>query len=474
MGTIALLLCTAFVLCLLAVEMRASRALSFTVWVPTLWMMIAASRPVATWFYGTLEIGQHADISNETGSAATQFTLTALGVIGIAILVRRRFNWSGLLQYQKWLLVVLAYMFISTWWSDITLIAMKRWIRELIALVMAVLLVSEPNPIRALASVFRRSAYALLPFSVVLIKYYPRLGRQYSRWAGVEMWTGVARQKNELGRLCMVSVFFLLFALYTRWRQRPRREARHQAWADFLVILVGFYLLVGSHSATSLATLLMGIAVFFALRWLKRFRLRTPRLGLQAVVLLLLAYGISLPFLGGSSAAAFTSLLGRDSTLTGRTEVWAAVLPEMQRHLAIGHGFGSFWTDARRELYEIPTAHNGYLDILLELGAVGLTVFIFWQLSCARLLHRALKQDYDWASFAICLLLMGLIYNATESALNSMTEYITAVVLFTTVAVPTWLGSKSARPVRMTMETPVLQLQGSLNLGYSNDGPTKI
>src|ERR1700721_30572 len=105
----------------------------------------------------------------------------------------------------------------------------------------------------------------------------------------------------------------------------------------------------------------------------------------------------------------FSSVLGRDNTLTGRTEVWAAVLPEMERHALLGYGFGSFWTDARRLLYDIPTSHNGYLDILLELGALGLALFIAWLLWCARQLHRALVFDYEWASFGICLLLMSLV-----------------------------------------------------------------
>ena len=108
----------------------------------------------------------------------------------------------------------------------------------------------------------------------------------------------------------------------------------------------------------------------------------------------------------------------------------------------LGHGFGSFWTDARRLLYDIPTSHNGYLDILLELGSVGLAFFIAWLLSCAQQFHRALVLDYEWASFAICLLLMSLVYNATESALNSLTDYVTAVLVLASVVVPARLGSR--------------------------------
>jgi exopolysaccharide production protein ExoQ len=182
-------------------------------------------------------------------------------------------------------------------------------------------------------------------------------------------------------------------------------------------------------------------------------------------VISLAAYGISVPFLAGANVAQFTSMLGRDNTLTGRTEVWADILPARNEEPLLGYGFGSFWTDERRKMYDIPTAHNGYLDILLELGEVGLAFYMAWLLSCTRRLHRALKGDYQWASFAICLLLMSLIYNATESALNSLTEYVTAVLVFASFVVPaSHARSRSALPVQMRLKTPTLGLESSAEM----------
>jgi len=136
-------------------------------------------------------------------------------------------------------------------------------------------------------------------------------------------------------------------------------------------------------------------------------------------------------------------------------------LPARTQQPLLGYGFGSFWTDARRQLYDIPTAHNGYLDILLELGEAGLAFYTAWLLSCARQLHRALVLDYEWASLGICLLLMSLIYNVTESALNSLTEYMTAMVVLASVVVPARFGSRSvsALPVRLSLNAPPLQLE---------------
>jgi hypothetical protein len=209
----------------------------------------------------------------------------------------------------------------------------------------------------------------------------------------------------------------------------------------------------------------LGVVTFVSLRWFQKLRLRVPQPCLLALVVFLIAYGMSVPFLGGSDVAAFSSALGRDNTLTGRTEVWADILPARTQQPLLGYGFGSFWTDARRQLYDIPTAHNGYLDILLELGEVGLAFYTAWLLSCARQLHRALVLDYEWASFGICLLLMGLVYNTTESALNSLTEYLTAMVVLASLVVPAGFGSRSASalPVRLTLNAPPPQLENGAN-----------
>jgi len=372
-------------------------------------------------------------MENDAGSVLDRWVLIGLAVPTIAILVRRNINWGECLRRHGWLMLLLAYMFLSTFWSQITLIALRRWIREVIAVLMALAVITEANPRQALESILRRTAYVLLPFSLVLIKYYPLWGVRYGKWSGALMWVGVTVQKNHLGRLCMISVLFLVFALYRRWRDHISEEGRHLKWADVSVLILAMYLLKGAenaYSATSLATLALGMITFLALSWARRVNFGVKQMVLLTFVIVLFAFGVATPFLGGSNVANLTSSLGRDSTLTGRTEVWSDVLPEVQREPLLGHGFGAFWTDARRALYDIPTAHNGYLDILLELGVAGLALYGIWTLSCTFTLCRALSRDYDWASLGLSFLLMSLLYNTTESALNTLTEHMTAVTVF--------------------------------------------
>jgi O-antigen ligase len=428
---LALVLCTAFVVFLLRQERRQSAGVSAAMWIPTLWMLAIASKPLGIWFGMA---GQA-----ESGSWPDRLLLMGLSAAGFAVLARRRHDWLRALSRSGWLIALLAYMLLSTLWSDIPAIAVRRWVREAIILVVALVIMSEANPRQALESLLRRSTYILLPFSLMLIKYYPALGVEYARWSGLQMWVGVTLHKNTLGRLCLISAIFLLWALYRHWRARTPAVGRYEIWADVSVLLIALFLLSGdegAYSATSLGTFVFGTATLIGLSWLRGLHIRVPRTGLAALVIILIGFGAAAPFLGGSNLASVSSTFGRDETLTGRTQTWAELVPVVERQPLLGSGFGSFWTTARRDFYQMSHGHNGYLDILLEIGAVGLAIYIAWLVSCALRLHGALGKDYAWASLALCFLLMALVYNSTESALNSLTEQMTAVVVLVSMVVP--------------------------------------
>jgi O-antigen ligase len=428
---LALFLCTAFVLCLLHLERRHSQGVSAATWIPTLWMIAVAGKPVGTW----LGIAGTA----ETGSAPDRLVLTSLCVAGVIVVVVRRFKWGGALRQHWWLVLLLAYMFLSTMWSDITLIALKRCLRQSIVVIMALVVMSERNPRQAFESIVRRSAYVLIPYSLLLIKYYQHLGVEYTRYSGVQMWVGATVHKNTLGRLCVISAFFLLWELYRRWRHESPAVGKYQTMADVSVLAIAVHLLRGAdgvYSATSIGTMAVGIAVFMGLLRLRRARHTLPQPVLLGMVFLLFAFGTSAPFLGGTNVAVFSSSFGRNETLTGRTDTWAELVPVVKQQPMLGRGVGSFWTTERKEFYQMDHGHNGYLDVLLELGVVGLGLNLIWLLSCARQLHRTLAEDYLWGSLGICLLLMLLVYNTTESVLGDLSTQLTALVVLAAFAVP--------------------------------------
>ncbi len=428
-STLALVFCTAFVLYALRIERKQSPETTRSLWVPTVWLLYAASKPLAVWF------GVKTD-DPEAGSSLDRIFLIVLILLAVSILVRRKFDLRGCLGRNKWLAVLIVFMLVSVLWSPFIFTSFKRWAKELAAVLMALAVASEPSPRRAMESILRRTTYILIPFSMMLINYFPIYGRQYGRYSGSAMWIGVTTQKNGLGRLCLISSFFLIWSLVRRRQGSNPSAGKAQSALEVLFLLLSLYMLrgpSGSYSATAIAALLLGLAAYFGFLFMKK-RGRTPSPGLVTTAAAALIFvGVATLFAGGSNLRSFVSTLGRESTLTGRTEVWAVLLPMAMSHGALGHGFGGFWTQRMRTEF-ITEGHNGYLDILLDTGFVGLVLMAGFIMSSARRGQRELGRDPDWGILWLSLIIMVLIHNITESSLNSLSSHLTALILFLSVS----------------------------------------
>jgi O-antigen ligase len=252
------------------------------------------------------------------------------------------------------------------------------------------------------------------------------------------MWQGVAIEKNAFGFLCSMTILFLLSARYRQWREHTKPGGRLLPWIDMFIVLTAAFLLSGAqkNSATAGGSLAAGAATFIGMIFLRKVKLGLPQVILLALVLSLIVFGMSAPLLGGGGVVGFSSQFGRDATLTGRTEIWAGLLPEVEQRPLLGFGFGSFWTSHRRIVHDISDGHNGYLDVLLDLGAVGLSIYSAWFMLAARKLHKALSLDYDRATLAVSFLVMTLAFNITESTLSALVQPMTAVAILVSMLVP--------------------------------------
>jgi len=430
-------------------------------WVPTIWMLSAASRAFGAWFGG----GGIANV--DSGSLLDQICVSGLLCLGLLILANRKLDWRSVRKQNTWLILLLAYLLTSVLWSDIPFISLKRWVREeLTAVIMALVVLTDPAPRQAMESLFRRQVYICIPFSILLIKYFPQYGVQYDRWFGQEMWSGVTQQKNDLGRLCVISAFFLIWTLIRRWKGKELYRHKGQTLAEVVLLLLSLWLLKGpsdyAGSATGFVALSIGSAAFAGLLWLKKHRISLPPNLLMAITGMIMALGIVTLFSQGSSVAGFTSLVGRNSTLTGRTDVWAQLVPIMERHPVFGGGFGGFWTSATEAELLYNEAHNGYLEVLLQGGIVGLLITSMFLLSFGRSAAQALAYDYDWASLCICFLLMAAFHNFSESSFDSFNKHLMAVILFLAVTLPAVAKRAQTKP-SVARQTPGVNRARSLS-----------
>jgi exopolysaccharide production protein ExoQ len=142
------------------------------------------------------------------------------------------------------------------------------------------------------------------------------------------------------------------------------------------------------------------------------------------------------------------ALLGRDSTMTGRTEIWQAVLQAIMKHPLLGYGFAAFWLSLRGESaniivalrWAVPAAHNGFLEIWLQLGAAGLFLFAAGFLFALRSALRGLRQpSFSRAAWPLAvILLLTVVYNLDESSLMQPNDFLWMLYVATLVnlAVP--------------------------------------
>lgn len=435
--TIALILCTALVLWFLRLERKQSPNVSLILWIPTIWMLSIASKPLSIWFgsAGNIDIGSPLD----------QLLQGGLLGMGLVILALRKSVRTNTIKDNLPLMLLIIYMFISIFWSDNLFISFRRWIRDMVVVVMAFIVLTEQSPRQALESLFKRTIYILIPFSVLLIRYFPYYGVEYN-WSGYVSWIGVTMQKNGLGRLCLFAAFILIWTLIKRWQGRDIFVSRSHTLVDILTLIITLWLLKGppgGYSATAITSLAVGLVAFSILLLMKKHQLYPGVNTLTIVMIFIICYGVFILYFHGSIISDVTSGLGRDDTLTGRTDIWAQLLPLVEQHPFWGSGFGHVRAALTDGGIHEPQAHSGYLDVLLDLGYVGLFFFLMFVLSSCRKAQRLLPHDFDWAALWLCFLFMAMVHNISESSLNSLSSPLIATLVFLAVVLP--INSKSAR-----------------------------
>lgn len=216
-------------------------------------------------------------------------------------------------------------------------------------------------------------------------------------------WHSIFEHKNSLGGFLVLAFVTLCF---DRSRWRP------------LWVLAVLVLLVGTQSSTALAVVLLSTSV---LLW-RAVQRRIGAAGLRSSfrVQSVIAVGL-LAALTAAAPGLIAGLLGRSVTLTGRTEIWTAVERQIGLHPVLGLGWGGVWTPAsaptlamwRESRFEAFYAHNGYLDVLLQIGVVGAALYAALVLSTLRRLAQ--HPDSDAAAWAAVVLLCFAVQALSES-----------------------------------------------------------
>jgi exopolysaccharide production protein ExoQ len=374
-------------------------------WAPFTWMFLAGSRYVSSWLNlrgpGGLE-------GYSEGSPVDRAAFFAVIIWGVVVLARRDIDWRRLVAGNKWLLLYFAYCLISIIWSDAPFVLFKRWVKDLGNPIIAIVLLTERRPYDAVVTTLRRLSLVFIPLSVLFIRYYPELGRGYTA-SGATLYTGVGQQKNSLGLICLTTG--ICYAWMFLWQRRPIVRMH------IVLVVATCWLLYMSNSQTSVTCLVVCIAilVFAKAPAVARRPTRVMSLSVAGAVLYLITDSL-FPL-----KAYILELLGRDASLTNRTDVWAVLL-KFEANPLVGSGFMTFWSGERmasiwKEIQApINQAHNGYLEQYLNLGYVGVGFIIgvlFFGLLDVR---RRFSDDLPGSLLRFSFIIAAILYNYTEAS----------------------------------------------------------
>jgi exopolysaccharide production protein ExoQ len=362
-------------------------------------------------------------------------------------------------------LLLVGFAIASTLWSDLPELSLRRSLALAGTTLFGIYLVTRFDS-RTRLHLLSCALTITLIGSVLVALLLPEYG---TMGGGVHTpWQGIFTDKNTFGRLMVLSAAIFLVKASAGGRLR---------WLLWMLAGGAAYLVFRAHSATALVVLM---SLMCLLPFYLSLRLHYSRLILIAIWAILIGTVGALFVIARSEQ--ILADLGRDATLTGRTELWEAVLGFIRSRVWLGYGYSAFWTgwsgpagDIWAALsWEPPHAHNGFLDLWLDLGLVGVCICVLdIVLSVRRSVSAAATPQSSADLWGIVFWTVLLLSNISESTLvrqNSLfwVLYVTAVAGGGVVR-PPWAGI--VRPAHARRQalvgpapTPATDT-GSLSLG---------
>jgi exopolysaccharide production protein ExoQ len=308
------------------------------------------------------------------------------------------------------LCLLIVYSLGSYFWSDVPDITLRRGfalVGTFIASIHLAVAFTRNQQIKLLAWIFA----TILIASIVAAAFFPDYGLYMDRYSIA--WQGIYLHKNGLGQGAAFSVLL--------WTILASRRRRWAVLAFGSMLLVSMLVLVMSDSASSVLVASCLVLLWFSVLILRARSIVAASAFSVALPCAILCCGVVI-----LNADWILSLLGREITLTGRTELWPLVWTEFAGAPWFGHGYGAFWLGLQgpsraiwSQLTWTPShAHNGYLDTGLQLGIIGvslLMVILVGSIVSSLRQLRAVRGAGEW--FSVGVLLFTIVLNSVESTL---------------------------------------------------------
>lgn len=360
---------------------------------------------------------------------------------GIGLLIWR-FSFAMQLarEVNRCFIAFLALILLSATWSIEPAITLTRCVAVLTICLVCGGCVMVGWHERRFQEIVRSFFTLLMVASLIFGIVAPDLGKEQGTGISLEgAWRGVLGQKNGLGHAASIAVFFWVHAYLTR---------EVKLWKFLLGCGVSATCLVLSRSSTSMLSAMFSVLLLLLLLRAPKGKRRYMAFIIAVFVTTILLYSLAvlnifpgLDFL----LQPIISLTGKDLTFSGRTQIWAVIRQHISQQPLLGSGYGAYWIGpvptspsyvfiSRASNFYPTEAHNGYLDILNDLGYVGLLCLLGYLLVFLRQSLALLKFNYNQATLYLALLFEEMINNLTESDWLSSTAFALSIMTLATFA----------------------------------------
>ncbi|WP_395020429.1 O-antigen ligase family protein [Dongia sp.] len=389
-------------------------------------------------FLGLSNLGRTTDPNGgpQHNPLNTGLYLVVLVGVGLLLWMRRR-EVIPLLASSKLIWIFMAWATASIVWSLDANLAVRRLILFYAPLLVALYAAARFDP----STTIKLSGWAYfwtIFVSAAVAILLPNIGVMKDSWEALKWanlaegeklggdWSGILGHKNVLGFATLANT--QVFA----WRWYVERDKR---WLFGPIILFGIFVAYKSHSATSALLIALTLGTYFFVHVLRKAR-RLRGLIFFAMFVVAAAVLVAALMLPDQ----FTALVGKDATLTGRVPIWIVVLDHVIPSRPIfGWGFNTYFIPANPDYLRLvgivgwpaPHAHNGYLNLAVELGIPGA---VLGTLILLRLIAGAVRRlDDDRAPWVLNVLVFAVtfaILNMVESSLLRISDNWEFALLF--------------------------------------------
>lgn len=343
-----------------------------------------------------------------TSNPVNQLVFGALFIVSLIIIYSKKNEAVKFIKREKFLFIFLTWCFMTILWSNYSIVSLKRFIQYITAVTVTLsfFLYSKNSEESLKIFYYILATYVVISLATIFTIPMARNAAGY--------WRGIHTDKNGFAQISLVAL--ILFCI-----SYSRSISIKSKVINVFLILISLTLLIGARSSTALLTLIILFIIWILFQIDKIFE----PIGIRKTISILLTLGgiilvLSILLFLPDKLESVIGVTGKDLTFTGRVDIWKDIWSYVEDHFFFGAGFRGFWvvnSPRLEEFYQIYIwlpiqSHNGYLDLLNEVGAIGAILFLFVLINYfTNLSNMKINQVWKW------FILATIIINITETTI---------------------------------------------------------